>query len=70
MTHPKPVVLCILDGWGISDRPEQSAPDCALTPNMDRLRRDWPNATLVTFGPDVGLPRGPVSYTHLRAHET
>ncbi len=58
MTHPKPVVLCILDGWGISDRPEQSAPDCADTPNFDRLWRDCPHSTLITFGPDVGLPRG------------
>ena len=58
MTHPKPVVLCILDGWGISDRPEQSAPAQAKTPNFDRLMRDCPNATLVTFGPDVGLPSG------------
>ncbi|MFO1137798.1 MAG: 2,3-bisphosphoglycerate-independent phosphoglycerate mutase [Paracoccus sp. (in: a-proteobacteria)] len=58
MTHPKPVVLCILDGWGISDRPEQSAPDQADTPNFDRLMRECPNATLVTFGPDVGLPKG------------
>ena len=58
MTHPKPVVLCILDGWGISDRPEQSAPDQAKTPNFDRLMRDCPHATLVTFGPDVGLPKG------------
>ena len=58
MTHPKPVVLCILDGWGISDRPEQSAPAQAKTPNFDRLMRDCPNATLVTFGPDVGLPKG------------
>ncbi|MBU3028632.1 2,3-bisphosphoglycerate-independent phosphoglycerate mutase [Paracoccus marinaquae] len=54
----KPVILCILDGWGISDRPEQSAPDQAETPNFDRLMRDCPNATLVTFGPDVGLPSG------------
>ncbi|TRW95041.1 2,3-bisphosphoglycerate-independent phosphoglycerate mutase [Paracoccus sp. M683] len=54
----KPVVLCILDGWGISDRPEQSAPDQANTPNYDRLMRDCPNATLTTFGPDVGLPSG------------
>ncbi|KGJ02110.1 2,3-bisphosphoglycerate-independent phosphoglycerate mutase [Paracoccus sphaerophysae] len=58
MTHPKPVVLCILDGWGISDRPDQSAPDQAETPNYDRLRAECPNATLTTFGPDVGLPRG------------
>ena len=58
MTHPKPVVLCILDGWGISNRPDQSAPDQARTPNFDRLMRDCPHGTLVTFGPDVGLPRG------------
>jgi 2,3-bisphosphoglycerate-independent phosphoglycerate mutase len=37
MSAKKPVVLCILDGWGISDRPEQSAPDQAFTPVMDRL---------------------------------
>lgn len=54
----KPVVLCILDGWGISDRPEQSAPDQAETPNFDRLMRNSPNATLTTFGPEVGLPSG------------
>ncbi|MFC0199960.1 2,3-bisphosphoglycerate-independent phosphoglycerate mutase [Paracoccus rhizosphaerae] len=54
----KPVILCILDGWGVSDRPEQSAPDQARTPNFDRLMRDCPHATLLTYGPDVGLPRG------------
>ncbi len=54
----KPVILCILDGWGISDRPEQSAPDVAKTPNFDRLMADCPNATLVTYGPAVGLPEG------------
>jgi 2,3-bisphosphoglycerate-independent phosphoglycerate mutase len=53
-----PVILCILDGWGISDRPEQSAPDQAVTPNFDRLMRECPHATLTTFGPDVGLPSG------------
>ncbi|WP_323009210.1 2,3-bisphosphoglycerate-independent phosphoglycerate mutase [Paracoccus sp. (in: a-proteobacteria)] len=58
MTRSKPVVLCILDGWGISSRPEQSAPDQAGTPNFDRLMRSCPHGTLVTFGPDVGLPRG------------
>ena len=58
MSSPRPVVLCILDGWGIADRPDFSAPDQAATPNMDRLRRDCPGATLITYGPDVGLPRG------------
>jgi 2,3-bisphosphoglycerate-independent phosphoglycerate mutase len=58
MTRPKPVVLCILDGWGISDRREGNAPLLANTPNMDRLMATCPHATLTTFGPDVGLPRG------------
>ncbi|MFE3836029.1 2,3-bisphosphoglycerate-independent phosphoglycerate mutase [Pseudogemmobacter sonorensis] len=55
---PKPVVLCILDGWGIGPDPATSAPAQAHVPTFDRLMRDCPNATLVTFGPDVGLPTG------------
>ncbi len=55
---PKPVILCILDGWGLSDRPGQSAPALAATPTFDRLMADCPNATLTTFGPAVGLPEG------------
>lgn len=58
MTSPKPVVLCILDGWGISDLSEGNAPLLADTPVFDRIMRDCPNATLVTYGPDVGLPSG------------
>ncbi|WBU64557.1 2,3-bisphosphoglycerate-independent phosphoglycerate mutase [Paracoccus aerodenitrificans] len=58
MSGKKPVVLCILDGWGVSDRPEQSAPDQANTPAYDRLMAGCPHETLITFGPDVGLPKG------------
>ncbi|MCX7565725.1 2,3-bisphosphoglycerate-independent phosphoglycerate mutase [Sulfitobacter sp. F26169L] len=58
MSSPKPVVLCILDGWGIGATPEGNAPHLAATPNMDRLIAQYPSATLTTFGPDVGLPRG------------
>jgi 2,3-bisphosphoglycerate-independent phosphoglycerate mutase len=58
MKTPKPVVLCILDGWGLSAQAEGNAPLLAQTPTMDRIMRDCPNATLTTFGPDVGLPRG------------
>lgn len=58
MSAPKPVVLCILDGWGISDRREGNAPLLAETPTMDRIMATCPNATLTTFGPDVGLPKG------------
>ncbi len=54
----KPVVLTILDGWGLSERREANAPALADTPNMDRLMATCPNATLVTHGPDAGLPSG------------
>ncbi|MCB5408602.1 2,3-bisphosphoglycerate-independent phosphoglycerate mutase [Pseudogemmobacter faecipullorum] len=58
MPAPKPVVLCILDGWGIGPDPATSAPAQAQIPTYRRLMRDCPNATLVTFGPDAGLPSG------------
>jgi len=54
----KPVVLCILDGWGLRDEPENNAPALAKTPNFDALMRSCPNDTLITYGPDVGLPKG------------
>ncbi|MDF0601091.1 2,3-bisphosphoglycerate-independent phosphoglycerate mutase [Psychromarinibacter sp. C21-152] len=58
MTHPKPVVLCILDGWGHREETEANAPALAETPNFDRLWSTCPHAFLTTFGPDVGLPTG------------
>jgi 2,3-bisphosphoglycerate-independent phosphoglycerate mutase len=58
MTAPKPVVLCILDGWGIGADPATSAPAQADVPNFNRLWDTCPHATLTTFGPDVGLPSG------------
>ena len=58
MTRPKPVVLCILDGWGINPDTSANAPVLADTPNFDRLMATCPHATLVTHGRDVGLPTG------------
>lgn len=58
MSTPKPVVLCILDGWGIGESTEGNAPALAKTPNFDWLMENCPNAQLITHGPDVGLPRG------------
>jgi 2,3-bisphosphoglycerate-independent phosphoglycerate mutase len=58
MPAPKPVVLCILDGWGLSPDRTGNAPVLAVTPCFDRLMATCPNATLVTHGPDVGLPGG------------
>ena len=58
MTIPKPVVLCILDGWGINPDTSANAPALADTPTFDRIIATCPNATLITHGPDVGLPTG------------
>jgi 2,3-bisphosphoglycerate-independent phosphoglycerate mutase len=58
MTTPKPVVLCILDGWGLSDETTANAPALANTPNFDRIMRKGPSAQLITHGPDAGLPSG------------
>ena len=58
MSIPKPVVLCILDGWGLREEREANAPALADTPTFDRLMATCPHATLITYGPDVGLPTG------------
>lgn len=58
MTSPKPVVLCILDGWGLREDTAANAPALANTPTYDHIMATCPNATLITHGPDVGLPRG------------
>ncbi|MBS0125864.1 2,3-bisphosphoglycerate-independent phosphoglycerate mutase [Thetidibacter halocola] len=54
----KPVILTILDGWGLRAERAANAPALAATPTMDRLTATCPNATLITYGPDVGLPKG------------
>ncbi|MYH58490.1 MAG: 2,3-bisphosphoglycerate-independent phosphoglycerate mutase, partial [Boseongicola sp. SB0675_bin_26] len=58
MSKPTPVVLCILDGWGLRANPSDNAPALAATPTFDRIMAECPNSTLVTHGPDVGLPSG------------
>lgn len=58
MTTPKPVVLCILDGWGLRTESNYNAVALAETPAFDELMMICPNATLITHGNDVGLPTG------------
>ena len=53
-----PVILCILDGWGIGDGGEYDAIASANTPCYDALMTNYPNTTLTTFGGQVGLPEG------------
>lgn len=50
--------LIILDGWGIGDKSQSDAVFNAKTPYMDYLMSEYPNATLLTSGENVGLPDG------------
>jgi 2,3-bisphosphoglycerate-independent phosphoglycerate mutase len=58
MAAPRPVVLCILDGWGLRAETAGNAVALARTPTYDRIMGTCPNAQLITHGPDVGLPSG------------
>ncbi len=58
MSAPKPVVLCILDGWGLRPERENNAVALGHTPNFDRIMAEYPHATLAAHGEDVGLPAG------------
>lgn len=54
----QPVVLIILDGFGINPRKDYNAIANAKTPNLDALLRGYPNSKLSMSGVDVGLPAG------------
>jgi 2,3-bisphosphoglycerate-independent phosphoglycerate mutase len=57
----KPVLLCILDGWGIGDENNKNnAIAQAKTPNYSRFINSYPNSQLKTSGIDVGLPDGQI----------
>ncbi|MEM9196534.1 MAG: 2,3-bisphosphoglycerate-independent phosphoglycerate mutase [Pseudomonadota bacterium] len=54
----KPVILCILDGWGLRAPSSDNAVTQARTPHFDRLMARCPATSLAAHGPDVGLPEG------------
>ena len=56
--RPRPVVLCILDGWGERDEKDNNAIALAETPVWDRLVRTQPRARLEASAEQVGLPKG------------
>ena len=58
MSKLKPVVLCILDGWGERDDPTDNAIAQARTPHWDTLKNENPFGTLSASQGDVGLPPG------------
>jgi 2,3-bisphosphoglycerate-independent phosphoglycerate mutase len=58
MPQLKPVLLCILDGWGLRAETTGNAIALAGTPNVDSFRAEYPWTELETSGLAVGLPEG------------
>jgi 2,3-bisphosphoglycerate-independent phosphoglycerate mutase len=56
--RPKPVVLLILDGWGVAPPGEGNPLEAAATPVMDELTASFPTVTVRASGEAVGLSWG------------
>ncbi|MCY3017773.1 MAG: 2,3-bisphosphoglycerate-independent phosphoglycerate mutase [Planctomycetota bacterium] len=53
-----PVMLVVMDGWGVRAEPTHNAIKLAKTPVYDALSTQYPYTTLGACGTDVGLPKG------------
>lgn len=58
MIKKRPLLLMILDGYGLRESKEANAIASAKTPNLDRLFSTYPHTTLDASGLSVGLPEG------------
>lgn len=56
----KPLMLMILDGWGVAPASKVNAARLAHTPNLDRYFANYPHTTLHASGLEVGLPEGQI----------
>ena len=56
--RPRPIVLCILDGWGYRETREANAVAQARLPVWRAMMAHGPACFLKTSGPAVGLPEG------------
>ena len=54
----QPLLLMILDGWGIAPAGQYNAAALAKTPNLDALFDKYPHTRLSCSGAAVGLPDG------------
>lgn len=54
----KPVILIVMDGYGLSDSNIGNAVKEANTPNIDLLMKEYPTSDLRASGLSVGLPEG------------
>lgn len=58
MKTSRPLVLVILDGWGIGHEDEHNPIYLARTPTLDNLHHNYPHTILGAAGKAVGLPEG------------
>ncbi len=58
MPRPRPLILCILDGWGHNPDTYGNAIALARKPTWDELISHYPHTLIHTSGPYVGLPEG------------
>ena len=56
--RPRPLVLCVLDGWGCSAQSHGNAIAAARTPHWNAFFERFPWTTLQASGEPVGLPKG------------
>ena len=54
----RPVMLCIMDGWGIAEPGPHNAVSEAETPHFDRMLQQYPHCRLQASEEAVGLPTG------------
>ena len=54
----KPIMLMILDGFGINEKSDGNAVKQANTPNIDKLMKKYQTTKIYTSGLKVGLPDG------------
>lgn len=57
-SRPKPIVLVVLDGWGIGPANAGNALTQANIPNFRKFSVAYPHTQLTSSGEAVGLPRG------------
>jgi 2,3-bisphosphoglycerate-independent phosphoglycerate mutase len=54
----RPLVLIVLDGWGLRDEKDHNAIKLARTPAYSELLERYPHSSLNASGESVGLPAG------------
>ena len=54
----RPVMLIIMDGYGLAEASKGNAVSLAKQPNLERIFKEYDTKTLEASGEAVGLPEG------------